>query len=819
LPAILFDPRVGLRDWANRDNAAARLASLADSLVDLSAAERRDLRDQLRRAWSDVAEINRALPADLSLVVERMGSLELCLPNPTDPPLIHITSERQGFAARALSDRGEAVLDVGENDGAIIAGLIEAMGGYRVQLADSGDVRLIVDGHDYEPEANAPLLVSDALDWLVNAAVLAHEYLGDPLELRTIPPDELERRLRQIRLRRCSSFALMINGELAHARGDERAQPVSNPKLPTLVVIAGPIIGFDLLCEAAPAITKLLGVRRNTLETMLERLERAGFTGAGKPTEGQYARAIRRDESIIRDYFAATRGGVEWRIRALLPVVAHLGGSQRAVELEELHERVGPSIDLQKWLIDQFDETIAKRSLAAVEDTDDQGRICRAMGFEFAAYGETLASMGYPPLNDENDFRRMFEVYLGELKPGLLDRIRRRFVDLWSAGGELEQYVAARRLDFVAFEPRWPKILETLTRDIVASHVATAADAFLGSDEQSVYLLPLAQVAADNRKLVLADHPHLIGVMRAWCRKKQVEVPKSLEAADAQTIVRMLDDAGLLDFEKLTSVRLPELYARVKAWPVGMPLTANLSHLGLVAEDLNRDALEAREAKRKAEVARRTIPFEGQSIDSGATDFGLQFEALAAAAIENVDDWFARSRPPRLRLQDQHTPGNPGGGGGGGGQSWKTQPPESVKRAMGIASEWLAREYLRRRHPKEMSDDCWVSSNRAEFCTGDEGNDNLGYDFRVVTERNEWLYEVKSALDAGGEFEFTARELEVAGSASLERKRRYRILYVPFVFDPSQWRVLPLSNPVSSTTRDRFRVLRSGSVRYRFDRQ
>lgn len=46
-----------------------------------------------------------------------------------------------------------------------------------------------------------------------------------------------------------------------------------------------------------------------------------------------------------------------------------------------------------------------------------------------------------------------------------------------------------------------------------------------------------------------------------------------------------------------------------------------------------------------------------------------------------------------------------------------------------------------------------------------------------------------------------------------------RILYVPFVFDPDQWRVLPPSNPAAPNTRDRFRVLRGGSVRYRFERQ
>ncbi|WP_127430589.1 sacsin N-terminal ATP-binding-like domain-containing protein [Rhizobium anhuiense] len=821
LPAILFGQHIGLRDWSSRDNAAARLASLADSLEDLSAAERRDLRDQLRRAWSDVAEGKGALPATLSLVVERVGSLELCRPDPTDPPVVHITSERQGFAARALADRGEAVLDIGENDGAAIAELIQAMGGFRVQVADSSDVRLIVDGENFEPQSNDPSLVADALAWLVDAAVLAHEYLGDPLELRTIPPEELERRLRQIRLRRCASFALMIDGELAHARGDERAQPVAHLKLPTLVLVADTVIGLDLLCEAAPAITKLMGVRRNTLETMLERLERAGFGGDGRPTDAHYARAIKRDESIIRDHFAATRGGVEWRVRALLPVVAHLGGLERAADLEYLYDRVGPSLNLRAWITEQFDETIAERSLAAVEDTDNQGLIRRAMGFEFTAYAETLASLGYPPLNDENDFRRMFEVYLGELKPRLLDRVRRRFASVWAAGEDLAPYVAARRLDFVTFDPAWLRVLEALSREVVAARAEATATEFLGPDDPKIDLPLLERVAADNRKLVLAYHPDLAGLARAWCRKSGTAVPASIEAADPQSLVRTLDEAGLLDFEKLDSARLPKLYARVAAWPAGMPLSINLTQLGLTPDDLQRDAIEAREAKRKVEVARRTIPFAGEDLDAGAGDFVRRFEALAAAEIEKGDDWLTRSRAPRLRVQEQRVPGTPGRGGtgGGGGQSWRTQPPEAVKTAMGIASEWLAREYLRRRHPREMSDACWVSSNRISFCTGSAGDDSLGYDFRVVTERNEWLYEVKSAMDAGGEFELTARELEVAGSASLERKRRYRILYVPFVFDPAQWRVLPLSNPAAPITRDRFQVVRGGSVRYRFERQ
>jgi hypothetical protein len=206
-------------------------------------------------------------------------------------------------------------------------------------------------------------------------------------------------------------------------------------------------------------------------------------------------------------------------------------------------------------------------------------------------------------------------------------------------------------------------------------------------------------------------------------------------------------------------------------------------------------------------------------IEIRSDDFARRFEELADAALAIGKEWFGRSRAPRLVRQEQRLSetSKSGCGGNGKGQAWQNQPPEAVRKAMGIASEWLAREYLRLRHPREMSDDCWKSSNRAFFCSGDEGKDSLGYDFMVETEKHVWLYEVKSAMDAGGEFELSAGEIEAAGSARFERKRRFRILYVPYVFDPTRWRVLPLMNPVADLTRDRFRVIRSGSVRYRFD--
>lgn len=133
----------------------ARLDSLATALSDMSAAERRDLREQLRRAWSDVVEKRLTLGTALPLVVERAGGLELLAPDPGAPRVVHVITERQGFAARALADRGEAVLDVGETDGAKIRDLLAATGGFAPRL------RILYVSFVFEPSRRRVLPLRD----------------------------------------------------------------------------------------------------------------------------------------------------------------------------------------------------------------------------------------------------------------------------------------------------------------------------------------------------------------------------------------------------------------------------------------------------------------------------------------------------------------------------------------------------------------------------------------------------------------------------------------------------------------------------------
>jgi hypothetical protein len=98
-----------------------------------------------------------------------------------------------------------------------------------------------------------------------------------------------------------------------------------------------------------------------------------------------------------------------------------------------------------------------------------------------------------------------------------------------------------------------------------------------------------------------------------------------------------------------------------------------------------------------------------------------------------------------------------------------------------------------------------------------DGDDALGYDFEVNLVEGSWKYEVKSSLDDSFEFEWTQNEMRVAASFASDGKHRYRILYVPFVFDPSRWRVMELPNPLSDKGRHLFKTMGSGSTRLKFE--
>jgi hypothetical protein len=312
-------------------------------------------------------------------------------------------------------------------------------------------------------------------------------------------------------------------------------------------------------------------------------------------------------------------------------------------------------------------------------------------------------------------------------------------------------------------------------------------------------------------------------LVRAWCRKNEVVIPLPWDREGPQAVVRLLEGKGLLDFEALMEANIAGLCRRAGNWPDNMAITLDRTAVGLDESDVREEERRREDERQRTEIARRTIHFANMPLDTGDVNFAQNMQEIAQASIAADDAWFDRSSH-RVRLVTYSDAGGKTGGswsvGTGARRSQSDRHlTEAQRMAMGVASEWLAYQYLCRRHPGHVDEDSWVSENRWHFFGGSEGNDAAGYDFRVETPQAEWLYEVKSTLEDSGEFELTANELRVAGSASKDGRKRYRILYVPYVFSPNKWCVLELPNPMGEKTRNRFETVGRGSVRLRFARR
>ena len=446
----------------------------------------------------------------------------------------------------------------------------------------------------------------------------------------------------------------------------------------------------------------------------------------------------------------------------------------------------------------------------------DRAALRRELALDYAQFNHVLLALEEPPLSNESELRSVYQGYLGRLRPEILERLRRRYAAVYRSGRDLSDYVDRKTLEFLPFDHDWILTRETLDQSVVDAHVSRLLDDVLGEDK-TVDLPPSRGLVERNRKTARDFAADAGPVIAAWCRRNSVRVRDPWYSDDPQAVARHLENAGLLDFDLIATAQLPQLCQRANFWPPGMPATLDPAPLGL-----DQAAVEKEERRRERELTRRvinerSIEFAGTTLDTADPGFAEAFRELAEAGIAGDPGWYNRSRQqPRLAELAQ-TAGVGTGGGYGGGAGRRRRPTDAQRLAMGLASEWLAFQFLRRRQGDCVTEDCWISANRARFFGGSDGDDAAGYDFHVSTPRVEWLYEVKSAIEDTSEFELTPNEMRVAAGASKDGQRRYRILYVPFVFSANRWFVLELPNPMGEATRSRFRQVGQGSVRFRFE--
>lgn len=806
-----------LRDWASDAEAGRRLADLAQGSRMLESRDRASFRKTYERAWSLAVEAKVALPSTLPLAVWQGTGMEVVAGNRAPPIRLFVAAEAQRPEARAVIAAGLPLLELGRDEEVDLAlAMLNASGGFDAARIEGGEVVVYVDGKPFVPSLGDPLLAANGLEWLSDATLLANEVLGRELE-RAISMAAVDDRLRRIRLKLCGTLSLKVGD----ADGAEPLRFYAYPdeQLPTLVVAGGTELDWSLLAEAAPHLVSLLDRRMRSLHRLLPLLavRSAGSHPRIRPADEAFARALDCRLELVRELLESKGADHELLLRRLPPIVACLTDEATGRELERaLSEGVTRPLALAE--LERIGGHLlmsAGQLIDLIVSTRDLAELRRRLGLDFGRLNRILLSFDQQPLSNEAELRRLFDTWKDDLRSSVVDRLRRRFLEDYRKGLPLDRYVVLRSLEFAELPAEWILEREDVTRDEVAQLLKERLDQAVGTDFDAS-LEPLGTIRSKNGKALRAFLDKAAPIVAAWLiGNGGVD---EVWAGGVQAVLKALEQKGVLDFEMVTADGELPLLATADLWPSGMPASVDLEELGLTPNDLEAERKREEEQKEAVARQRRSFTFAGQDLDTAAGDFADRLVQIAEAAMTD-EDWLRRSRR-RFKLAEMRLGSSSSGpSGGGGGQRKRTmRMSDDVKAAMGFAGEFLAGRFLAAKHGVRFDDACWVSRNRElALRDGEFGDDGLGYDFRVRTKEVEWRYEVKSSLDESFEFEFTQNEIRVAAECAADGSRRYRILYVPFVDDPSRWRVMELANPMSEAGRALFRTVGAGATRLRFD--
>jgi len=792
--------------WKDPSAAPARLATLSQVSSELEVHDRAPFRRQYDTAFRDLLDKKANLPVDVPLVLEHASGFST-IKGTSEKPAIFVRTGRDRALSKLLIDTGDPVLLTGEDaQGEAIVALINETGRFHAAPVETSDVRLLVNGVSFGPAPQDSLLV-DLAPWLLDAMVVAHELGARELE-RVILSSTLESQLSRVRVRSCQSIQLQSATGGARSLDRHLARDEASP---TLLVVGD--VDAGQLRDSASLLGPFLHANLRTFQPMLLRLSvrlpsDMPVDKMLPPSVEDLAFAVESEAQLVEEtlqYRLTDRTG---QARLILPVAAYLLGPTRALELRDqlldAHHDRWPQL-----LLTLGDSAFVAKLVSLTSAKSDLGILRRELGLDYAKFNVALTSVGLASLANVAELQRLFELWKGDLRDGILDRLRRHFHPVWREPTELAKYRELRDLSFLSFNDGWTETRESLDRELVAAESDLKLSQLIGPD-QAADLPPLDPLRAANRKTVSKFVEEAIKIVKAAAK----QLPESWQGGPSE-VAAAADRSGALDFQRISPDEVIPLLQLSGEWPPDMLPTVDLETLGLTDDDLDRESKAAAAAAAEQRRQRDSIVFDGTSFDTSGEDFDQQF-AVVAMDRYAASDWRTRSSIRTVPLKDMQQPSKPASGGGGPGSGKRRpRPPENIRLAIGLAGELLAYHYLKSKHRDLFHDACWRSENRRSLFPED-GDSLLGFDFAVNTSETEWLYEVKATPGDACEFELTENEYRTAAASAADKGRRYRILMVQHAFDPSLCRVLELPNPAGSQ-RGKFRIIGRSSTRMQFE--
>ncbi|MBY3315076.1 sacsin N-terminal ATP-binding-like domain-containing protein [Rhizobium laguerreae] len=292
--------------------------------------------------------------------------------------------------------------------------------------------------------------------------------------------------------------------------------------------------------------------------------------------------------------------------------------------------------------------------------------------------------------------------------------------------------------------------------------------------------------------------------------------PEGLE----ERLMALASARGWIDFDLLSEQASLEWLAREGLWSVDWPRSLAPADHGLTQGDIEALKMEERQARELRLNPPRTLAYSGGDIVFGQTSLASITDSISQLAESNTELLNSSSNMSGGIFPAQGGGGGRGGGGGGYGTS-TTRITEEEKKVIGYFGEVIAFAWLKAKfgHKRIVDNSCWKSEYRFHAC-GERGDDNLGYDFEILSGRAAWYFEVKatSAADPGNVdmIELGSSEIAKAEVCRAENRSHYRILRVTNALRPEKATLTVLPNPRSVEGLKFFAEQKSTGVRLRF---
>ena len=816
---------LGIRSWDDPGTARDRLGQIP-ALVELHphlsrGVHRYEVSRAYERAWSQLLPAHESpVPSKPSapprLLVTRSEVLEVYDGGAQNTEIVYVP-DPQGVQEHKLLERAPVpVLPIRDKTlGCRIEAFLSTRSRFDVRRTSAAELDISAG---VLPVRQAPRqsLVGYVGTWL-NTLVTAVVDLDEERASRQapVPLPDVSRRLQACEFTVTQDLIVWIAGHRVEVPDTERCLLHQDPDGPCLVVQhKGPLTPWGVLRRAATALSTLIGAPylamqlSTSLSELADRCPRAEDIG-DEDIAAALGIPLERLESVVADRASRRSGSAQ-----LLPLLACVdidGAEELRRRMESFHDRA----ELRDWLAHRLGLDRADMLLGLLED-DDRMRQLAILDVPLATANQTWRTLGLPVIDNRARHHRQFEAWLEKERPALQERVRDAYTHVFRAGGALADYVRLRELPGLVPDPEWHMEHWDLAPKLLASHTDrwTAAHLPRSPGSPAASLRPLAEVREGAIGAIHTQLPRLRTLVEEWARYTGEQAEP---LPDATEIVQERDSEGLLDFEIPTARDLVNWLSGHGHWPVGMPVTHRRADLELTGQrppiPTQRPGPASNSGIGNATAAPPSgVVLNGTPLPTRRDDLrelalkvaaDLTDEQLATPALELAT--LAEPRSARTRTSaGQRSSGSAG---------YRAAPPDQAKNtSVGLAGEAAVARWLEWQFgaPPEVT---WKSSLRSHVLAG-EGDDSLGYDFRVYDDGRTYLFEVKASEGSSGEI--ILGESEVARASNLAPHETYIIVYVSDVMDATRRRITPLPNPFSAPALAGYELV-STRLRLRFD--